>query len=385
MTLLDIAILCFAAALATIGWRQGFIAGVLSLGGFALGAFLGTRIGPHLLKDGSSSPYAPLFGLVGALTGGVVLSLGLEGVGLAVRDRLRRIAGLGEFDGVAGSLLGAALALGIAWVAGAVALQTPGARDLRRDIQRSAILRRLNDVLPPSGGLLNALARFDPLQAINGPDVRVAPPRAAIAHDPDVAAAAPSVVRITGTACGLSLEGSGWVVRDGLVITNAHVVAGESDTVVQLRGSGTKYDATAIAFDPKNDIAVLRVPGIRGRARPLPVRHDPPSGASGAILGFPHNGPYDVEPARIGRTEHALTDDAYGNGPVKRSIVILRGRIRSGNSGGPVVDSRGKVLGTVFAATRHTSPRGGYGVPNAVVEDALSGADDAVGTGSCAP
>src|SRR3712207_6574411 len=190
--------------------------------------------------------------------------------------------------------------LGLAWLFGAVALHTPGARELRRDIQRSEILSRLNDVLPPSGPVLNALARFDPFPAISGPDVDVAAPRAAIARDPEVQAAAASVVKIQGTACGLGVEGSGWVAGPGLVVTNAHVVAGQDDTVVQVRGEGPRLDAQAVAYDPRNDVAVLRVDGLDAPALDLVGSVTP--GTSGAILGFPLNGPYDVRAARVGST-----------------------------------------------------------------------------------
>ena len=160
MTLLDWIIVAITVLMASMGFRQGFVIGALSLIGFVAGAVLGSRIGPALLSDGSHSPYAPLFGLVGGLIAGMLLSLGLQTVGIALRSRIR-LQAFDLFDGVLGALLSAALALGIAWAVGAVALQTPGARGLRADVQRSFILQRLNDVLPPSGPLLNSLARVD--------------------------------------------------------------------------------------------------------------------------------------------------------------------------------------------------------------------------------
>ena len=157
-----------------------------------------------------------------------------------------------------------ALGLALAWMLGAVALQTPGARELREPIQRSALLRQLNSALPPSGPLLKALARFDPFPSIAGPAPNVRPPDARIARDPEVRAAGRSVVRVTGTACGLGVQGSGWVAGDGVVVTNAHVVAGQDDTAVQIQGAGQRLDAEAILFDAKNDLALLRVPGVSG-------------------------------------------------------------------------------------------------------------------------
>jgi S1-C subfamily serine protease len=379
MTAIDWIIVAFTLGMALLGYRQGFIVGALSVAGFLGGAYLGTRLGPKLLPDGSESPYAPLFGLFGAVLGGTLISTGLEGVGIHLRQRLR-LPGLGALDGLLGAALAAALALGMVWIAGAVALHTPGARELRRDIQRSEILSRLNDALPPSGPLLNALARFDPFPRIDGPEARVPPPRAAIARDPEVAAAGASVVKILGTACGLGVEGSGWVAADGVVVTNAHVVAGQDDTIVQLRGEGAHLPAQAIAFDPINDVAVLRVGNLD--APSLPLAGDPRPGASAAILGFPRNGPFDVRAGRVGQTREVISQDAYGRGPVRRLVTSLRGTVRPGNSGGPMVDGDGRVVTTIFAATRSERP-GGYGVPNSVVRDVLAGARDPVGTGPC--
>lgn len=367
----DWIIVGIVALLALFGYAQGFLSGVLALAGFAAGAWVGTRLGPLLLPDGKDSAYAPLFGLGGAVVVGAVLASGFEGIGSAVG--LRRVPFLGVFDGLLGAALMGAVGLGVAWVMGAVALQTPGARELRRDVQRSAILTALNKALP-SRELLNALERFDPLPGIAGPAVDAEPPPRGIARDPQIAAARDSVVKILGTACGLGVEGSGWIAAPGVVVTNAHVVAGQDDTTV----SG--LDATAIAFDPRDDVAVLRVPGLAGEA--LPLARSPRSGTPAAILGFPLDGPYRVRPARLGRTSTVLTQDAYGRGPVRRTIVGLRGLVQSGNSGGPVVDGRGRVVATVFAATT-SGPRGGYGVPNARVSDVLAGAREAVDTGPC--
>ena len=381
MTGLDWIILAVVTLLALYGYGQGFVVGALSLAGFLGGAFAGSRIGPLLLEDGARSPYAPLFALAGALLVGTVLAVGLETVGRRVR-RVIRVPGMGAVDGLLGAVLSGAIGLGLAWLFGAVALQTPQARGLRGDIQRSEILSRLNDALPPSGPILNALARFDPFPAIAGPSADVPAPRAAIARDPDVEAAARSVVRIQGTACGLGVEGSGWVAAPGVVVTNAHVVAGQDDTTVQDQGAGPDLPARAVAFDPRNDVAVLRVEGLGAPA--LDLAADVEAGTSGAVLGFPLNGPYDVRAARVGATRSVLSQDAYGGGPVQRSMTAFRGRVRSGNSGGPVVGATGRVLTTVFASTTGSGPRGGYGVPNEIVRETLSNARGRVGTGPCA-
>jgi hypothetical protein len=378
VTALDWMIVFFTVLMALWGYAQGLIVGALSLAGFVVGAFLGSRLAPALLSEGAQSPYAPLLALVGSLMlGGIFASL-LEVLGFRLRGRLGDR--LGALDGLGGGILVGCIALGLVWIAGAVALQTPGARELRDSIQRSAILQVLNDHLPPSGPILRAFARFDPFPQIEGPSPNVGPPDARIARDPQVRAASRSVVKILGTACGLGVQGSGWVAPDGLVVTNAHVVAGQDDTTVQLGGEGAHLDAQAVWFDPRNDLARLRVPGLAGTPG-LRLRSNAPEGTSAAVLGFPENGPYHVAAARLGQTSTVITQDAYGRGPVRRSITSLRGRVRQGNSGGPIVDGAGRVVATVFAATVSDGGRSGFGVPDAVVSSALGRAGGPVDTG----
>lgn len=381
MTSVDWVIVVFAVLLAIYGYVQGLIVGALSLAGFAVGAFLGTRLGPLLLTGGSRSPYAPLFGLLGALLAGGVMASGLGGVGARVRGALR-LPGLQAVDGLLGAALTACVGLGVAWVLGAVALQSSGSPALRRDIQRSTILADLNQVLPPSGPILDALARIDPLPSVRGPEAAVSAPTRRILANRAIRLAHHSVVRVFGTACGLGVEGSGWVARPGVVVTNAHVVAGETDTAVQVGGVGSGLGTTVVAFDVHDDLAVLRVRGLSLRPLPLGVVARP--GTSTAILGYPLDGPFDAEAGRIGQTESVSTENAYGVGPVQRTITALRGRVRPGNSGGPLVDAHGRVLATVFAALTGTGRPGGFAVPNALVRAQLRHADGpAVGTGRC--
>jgi S1-C subfamily serine protease len=377
VTGIDWVILGAVVLLALFGWAQGFLAGVLALAGFAAGAWLGTRVAPLVLEGGRESQWAPAFALVGALVAGGVLAASFEGAGARLRARFSSPA-FATVDGALGAALTACVGLLIAWVLGAVALQA--GPDIRRDVQRSAILRQLNAVLPPTGPLLNTLRGLDPFPRIDGPEARVPPPRAAIASDPEVAAARDSIVKILGTACGVGVEGSGWVAAPGVVVTNAHVVAGQDDTRVLPRGNEPGLAAQAVSFDPRNDLAILRVDGLD--AASLELARDPAAGTSAAILGFPLNGPYDVRPGRLGATREVVSQDAYGSGPVRREIVSLRGAVRSGNSGGPMVDGAGRVVTTIFAATT-SGPRGGYGVPNALVRDALAGAGGPVDTGPC--
>jgi Trypsin-like peptidase domain/Colicin V production protein len=381
VTGLDWIIIGFTVLMGLWGYAQGLIVGALSLAGFVVGGFLGSRLGPLVLAEGSQSPYAPLFALVGALMIGGVLASGFELLGFHLRRRLG--SRLGLLDGVGGAALVACLGLGLVWLGGAVALQTPGARELRDSIQRSAILRALNERLPPSGSILQALARFDPFPQIDGPRANVAPPDSRIARDPQVRGAGRSVVKVLGTACGLGVQGSGWVARDGVIVTNAHVVAGQDDTTVQVGGEGPRVPADAIWFDARNDLAVLSAPELAD-VPALRLNPGAREGSSAAILGFPENGPYDVRPGRLGGTTTVISQDAYGRGPVRRPITALRGLVRPGNSGGPVVDGRGRVVTTIFAATVADGGRSGYGIPDTVVADALRRADDPVDTGPCA-
>jgi S1-C subfamily serine protease len=378
VTVLDWAILAFTFALALWGYRQGLIVGALTLVGFGIGAFVGSRIGPLLLNRGADSPYAPLCGALGALLAGALMAVTVETFALGLRERIVRRPFMHLADGAGGAALIASVALGVAWVFGAVLLHAPSTARLRADIQQSLILRSLNDVLPPTGPLLNALDRVDPAPTVLGPAAPVAAPDAKIASDPDVLHASGSVVRVLSTACGLGIEGSGWAVRPEIVVTNAHVVAGADDTTVTTE-DGAELDATAIYYEPKQDLALLRV----GAALPpLPISTQRREGEDGAVLGYPENGPYALEPARVGETRVTISEDSYGNGPVERTITALSGAVRSGNSGGPLIDGSGQVVGTVFAATT-SGPRGGFAIPAEQVRVALKNVAESVDTGPC--
>jgi uncharacterized membrane protein required for colicin V production len=377
VTKVDLIAFAFVALTAFIGWKKGLLASALSLAGIVLGAWLGSRLAPELLQGGTHSPYTPLAALAGAAVGAILLETIGTLIGAALRAKLRTPR-LGSIDAAGGLVLGSFAGLTMVWVLGAVALLLPGQTDLRRGAQGSALLRRLNAVVPPAD-LLNALARIDPFPAISGPAAPVAPPDPRLAQSARVRRAAPSVVRILGTACGVGVEGTGWVGRQDLVVTAAHVVAGQRDTVVQLQ-SGPELPADVYVFDRRNDIAILHVQDLG--LRPLPTA-SARSGAPVAVLGFPRNGPFTATPARIGRTSFVLAEDAYGTGPVTRAITSLRGRVRHGDSGAPAVDARGAVESTIFAA--RIGAAGGYGVPSDVVRTDLAAAESPVSSGECAP
>jgi hypothetical protein len=367
----------FVVLAGLIGFRKGLVASFLSVVGIVVGALLGARIAPHLLPNGSRSPYTPLVALGGAVVLAALLETLASIAGAVVRRGL--FPPLRALDSAGGLVLGAATGLAVVWIAGAAALLVPGRPGLRAAAQRSFILRHLTDLVPPAT-LLHALARVDPFPQISGPAAPSEPPTEAVLREPAIRAAAPSIVRVTGTACGLGIEGTGWVAGPGLVVTAAHVVAGERDTTVQQAGASERLDAEPVAFDPRNDVAVLRVPSLV--ARPLPLT-DPHEGAPVAIVGYPNDGPLDATPGRIGKTASVLTQDAYGHGPVTRTITSVGGAVRHGDSGAPAIDAAGRVQSTMFAVRIGTAS--GYGVPAEVVRDALAGAGQAVSTGGCAP
>jgi S1-C subfamily serine protease len=358
-----------AAAVAVLGaltgLRRGLVATALSLAGLVAGALIGARVAPHLLHGGSSSPYTPIAALVGALGGAALFQWGAGIAGSFARGGLSVIPPLRMLDSLGGLLAGAALGLALVWVAGAVLLLLPGETRLRAEVQDSTVIRRLNELAPPRT-VLRVLARVDPFPQIAGPAPPSAPPDARVLASPSVRHARRSVVRITAVACGLGVEGSGWVAKPHLVVTAAHVVAGGAE----LRANG--HAAQALVVDRGQDVAVLRVPGLK--APPLPFV-DAKNGEPVAILGYPVNGPFDARAGRIGNTADVLVQGSL------REVTALRGLVRHGNSGGPAVDPAGRVEATVFAARIGT--KAGYGVPRAPVARALARAKHPVSTGSC--
>jgi S1-C subfamily serine protease len=377
VTTVDWIALVFVAVTGLLGFKKGLIASALSLAGIIVGAIVGARLAPHLLSGGSASPYTPLAGLAGAAAGAVLLETIGTMAGRTLRGSLP-VRPLRTLDSLGGLVLGAAAGLALVWVVGASALLVPGQTELRRGAQQSLLLRQLYAHVPPAR-FMRLLARVDPFPAIAGPDTPVEPPDPALLRSAGVRRAAPSVVRVLGTACGLRIAGSGWVAAPQLVVTAAHVVAGQTDTSVEKPGSNIRYSATVVAFDTRNDIAVLRVRGLGLRALPIAT---PKLGTAVAILGYPENGPLAAVPARLGPTTIVLSEDAYGHGPVPRKITAVRGNVRHGDSGGPAVDRRGAVEVTMFAA--RLGSEGGFAVPSDIVRSDLRHVRAHVSTGDCA-
>jgi S1-C subfamily serine protease len=379
MTLVDWVIAAIVFALALWGFGRGLIVGVLGLGGLVIGGVLGSRLGPMLVEGGSASPYAPMFTLLGALTIGALTLTVAIGLAEGIRRTLVRGYVSRVIDGIGGALLAAALALALVWIASAAILFSTGSNDLRRAFQRSSLLTTINETFPPSGPLIKALYRLDPFPSVATSPGDVDAPDRGAGQSPGIRTAALSVVKVSGVSCGIGVMGSGWVIAPGVVVTNAHVVAGQTDTLVQTP-EGQTVGAVAVAFNPRNDIAILSAPID---SNPLGTRDGSTLNLSGAVIGYPNDGPLRLSPARAGESRKVLTRDAYGRGPIERRTVSLRGRVRRGNSGGPLVDRGGRVIGTVFAATTK-GPPGGLAVPNAVVRRIAARASGQVSTGPCA-
>jgi uncharacterized membrane protein required for colicin V production len=371
-----IAIVLLAAA---GGLRRGLVLSAFSLVGLAAGAYVGSRIAPHVLHGGSSSMWTPVAGLVGAVLGAVLLQFGALAAGSFIRGGMR-LTPLRVIDSAGGLLLGGAIGLAIVWVGASVALLSPGQTRLRQEVERSAIVKQLDAALPPRT-LLNLLARIDPFPSIVGPRAPSLPPNSGVLRDASIRAATTRVVKVLGTACGVGVEGTGWFAGRSLVVTAAHVVAGESDTIVRIPGRPFPAPADVVVLDIHNDVAVLRVQGVD--LEPLQLA-DPRSGAAVAILGYPLDAGLRATPGRIGRTATVLTQDALGHGPVARTIIAVAGQVEHGDSGGPAVDTAGRVESMIFAARLGSAS--GYGVPPSIIRSALARAGtQRVPTGACAP
>jgi S1-C subfamily serine protease len=367
--------IALVALTALTGFRRGLIVGVLSFGGLVLGFYVGTRVGPSIVGS-DRARWLPVFAVGTAV---VVAALGqaLGGyAGRTIRRSLVVVPPLRLLDSAGGGLFGAALGLALCWAVGAVLLYLPVETEARSYVQDSTILSTLNERYPPTR-LIDTIAGIDPFGVIAGPGASVDEPDASVLGTSGVIAAALSVVRVIGTACGLGIEGSGWIAGRELVVTNAHVVAGVDAPRVD-RNDGDLLEARVVAFDKTNDIAVLRVPGLA--ARPLRLA-DAVAGTPGGLLGYPRNGPYTETAVRVGRVVGIVGRDAYGNFPTSREVTTIRGEIRSGNSGGPVVDARGRVITTVFA--QRAGRDGGYGVPATAVRAALARAGASAITTPC--
>ena len=365
------------ALAALYGLARG-LARVLPLAGFVVGAVLGTRL-PLLFGD-LDSDFSLVAAIPGALIAGALVAALVEQYGAGTARRIARRPALNAFGG---ALTVGATGVVMVWM---LAPAVAEIRSVHDPIARSDLLAGLNSVLTPAGPEVAVEPPpIDRLPTFAGPGPNVAPGDASVLLDPDVKTAERSVLRIEVRGCRGHGSGSGWVAARGIVATNAHVVSGGETISVQPRGRGPHRPAVPIWFDGEHDIALLRVAGL-GPLRILPMVDEPRAGTPGATLGFPL-GRRAIRRARVGPT----TDRVTGNlgGPrlpgvsdriTGRLVTTVRGRSQPGNSGGPIVDARGRVLTTVFAGGLGV---GTLGVPNRFVRAGLRQAGPRVGTGNC--
>ncbi|MGB3682288.1 MAG: CvpA family protein [Rubrobacteraceae bacterium] len=376
MSLLDWLIVALVGLLAIRGFSAGFISGAFSLAGLGVGAYLGSRLAEYLVQtEAGFAAYSSFVLLLSALFFAGIGRALAGAIGGRIGASARRVPGAGALDGVGGAVLGAAVGLIFVWVAGVFALQGPLPQSVRGSVEGSGILLAMNDRLPTSY-LLDTVASLDLMPQIEGPRPEVAAPAlpegAGNAGGAGAEESGRSVVQIVATggsgsgSSGSGSSGSGWVAAPELVVTNAHVVAGNERVAIRQDGAWRGYEAEVVAVDERNDVAVLQVDGLD-----LPVlpTAKPEPGEPVAILGYPYGGPLDAEPGRIGGTSQAITRGATGNGPVNRYITSIRGEANPGNSGGPAVNGQGEVVGTVFASAGHGDVA--YAIPPSVVSEQL--------------
>ena len=376
MSWIDPLVLLWAAFAGLVGYQRGLSAQALSLVGLGLGALAGSRLAPFFLPGGSRSPWVPFASLVGAIVCAVAFQL----AAIALGDRLRRRVEEGPLrlaDAAGGIVLGATIGLAIAWLAAVAALQVQGSA-LRRTVQDSAVLSGLVDAVPPDA-VLQAIARFDPLPLLAlPPDLQLPPPDGSVQRSPVTRIVGASVVKVLSIACGTGSQGSGWIVVTGFVATNAHVIAGQEQTKV-IAPNGHVVPAFPVYVDAEDDVALLAAPGLA--TPPLEVAGTLTDGEEVVLLGYPQDGPLTATAATAGLPRKLLAPDAYGEGRSLRTIVPLRGPVRRGESGGPVVDADGRVVAMMFASTRDGDA--GFAVPVAEVLAGLESPLRPVSAGPC--
>lgn len=387
MTFVDVLIVLFAVSAAVRWSHYGLVRGIFSLGGFWAGFLLGAVFVPRVIQF-ASDPFLKLT-IALLMVFGAASLVGNVGraVGQHLYSALYRVK-LSKLDSILGAVFGIFMILVIAWLAAAIMSATPS-RELNRQINRSAILSAMNHTLPPAPSILSRIATlvspYSFPQVFIGQEPRpIAPVEPPSSEEVAAAikAAGRSTVRIESLGCGGQVFGSGFVASDGLVMTNAHVVAGiDNPRVVDASG---EHRAQVIYFDPDMDLAILRTSGLSGP--PLAISSDLVSrGTAAVVLGYPGGGPLEGDAAGVLERVSARGRNIYGRGVATRSVYALQTSIESGNSGGPTVLPDGTVIGVVFA--RAQTDDTGYAITSDQVLRALRAAqssDPAVDTGECA-
>ncbi|BCJ53613.1 serine protease [Actinoplanes sp. NBRC 14428] len=338
------------------GYRQGFVIGALSFGGFFSGVLIGLQIGPLIANQFAGGTVRLVVSLV------TIFALAVLGQTLAgwLGTKLRRAIEsrpLQRLDDVGGALVSLVAVLLVAWLI-AVPLGSTPFPELNRQVRSSAVLNGINQLMPDQAQALSAGLR-ESLNTNGFPDVfggltrtnarEVAAPDPALAKSQVVINSRRSVIKVLGTApsCSRRIEGSGFVYANERVMTNAHVVAGTRN--VQVETQNDRLDGKVVVYDPQRDLAVIYVPGLRAPVMPF-VRRPAGTGANAIVLGFPLDGPYNAQGARVREVSNITGPDIYDSGNVTREIYTIRALVQSGNSGGPLIAPNGAVLGVIFAA-----------------------------------
>ncbi|MET9091387.1 MarP family serine protease [Streptomyces cyaneofuscatus] len=363
MNVLDILLLLAAVWFAVIGYRQGFVVGILSVIGFLGGGLVAVYLLPIIWDRVTEGAEVSTATAIGA----VVIVIVCASIGQAftthLGNKLRRYitwSPARALDATGGALVNVVAMLLVAWLI-ALPLARTSLPTLGKEVRNSSVLLGISRVMPQQPppwfqDFSSVLAQngfpqvFSPFA--NEPITEVKPPDPALVGSPVAARAKKSIVKVVGTApsCGKVLEGTGFVFSGRRVMTNAHVVGGVSEPTVQIGGEGRLYDAKVVLYDWQRDIAVLDVPDLR--ATPLEFTgpdDDAQSGDSAIVAGFPENGAYDVRSARVRARIDANGPDIYQRGTVLRDVYSLYATVRQGNSGGPLLTPDGKVYGVVFA------------------------------------
>ncbi len=364
--LVDVILLLLLAAYAISGFRQGLVVGALSLGGFLAFFFGALAVLPSLLSSMQTGVARSLLILaVAAVVAWLGQVLGAL-VGGRLRGLLRKVPGVRGLDAALGAVAAVLAVSLVAWFIG-VAVRVTGPPVVARAVGGSTVLRVIDDLAPPSltsvadsfvGDVVGSYV--PPVFAGLGPEriLSVGPPDPSVLSPGVQALARRSTVKVTGDAasCGRGQEGSGAVVARQRVLTNAHVVAGVSQPSVQLAGSSRRYPATVVIFDPARDLAVLDVPSLR--APVLATGAQLVRGDSAVVAGFPQNGPFLAVPARVRQVLTARGEDIYGHDAAERGVYSLNAQVRPGNSGGPLLDTHGHLVGLVFAKSLDSDTTG---------------------------
>jgi S1-C subfamily serine protease len=389
---LDVILVLLALTFAVNGYRQGFLVGVCSLLGLFGGAAIGLQVGPAL----ANLFQAPLARVTVSLV--TIFGVALAGQAVAgwIGSRMRgalRHSTLRNIDDLGGAVVSAIALLMVAWLV-VTPLGSSPLPGLARTVRTSAVLHAVDRVMPDQVRTLSEALR-DTIDTRGFPDVlgdlsptlvrQVPAPNPVLARSPVVRSVHPSVVKVLGSApsCSRRIEGSGFVYARQHVMTNAHVVAGTRTVAVETTKG--RLTARVVAYDPRRDLAVLYVPDLTAPVLPFAAR-PPAPGSDAVVIGYPLDGPYDAEPARVRDNRQIKGPDIYEKGSVVREVTTIRALVRSGNSGGPLVSPAGQVVGVIFAAAAD-DPQTGFALSvaeAAAVAGAGRTATAKVGTGSCA-